>query len=89
MAKKISTNEWIERAKKIHGDKYNYANVEYKNAHEKVCIICPEHGEFEQVAYRHLSGNGCPKCAIEKRNNSIKKKKTTEDFILEIGRAHV
>jgi len=47
---------------KIHGDKYDYSKVEYKNAHTKVCIVCKEHGEFYQTPNSHLNGNGCPKC---------------------------
>lgn len=59
------TNEIIiERAKEIHGDKYDYSKVEYINAFKKVCIICPKHGEFWQKPNDHLFNHGCPKCAI-------------------------
>ena len=44
--KKTTTEEFIERARKVHGDKYDYSKVEYINSRTKVCIICPEHGEF-------------------------------------------
>ena len=54
--------EWISKACEIHGDKYNYSKVNYVNCMSKVCIICSEHGEFWQVPYSHLNGNGCPKC---------------------------
>ena len=33
------------------------------NAHTKVCIICPEHGEFWQTPNKHLLGHKCPKCS--------------------------
>ena len=58
------TNEdvFIEESKKIHGEKYDYSKVKYKHQHQKVCIICPEHGEFYQKPNNHLNGNGCPKC---------------------------
>lgn len=46
MSKKITTEEFIRRAKKVHGDKYDYSKVKYVKAKEKVCIICPIHGEF-------------------------------------------
>ena len=55
--------EFIERAKEMHGDKYDYSLVDYKNAHNKVRIICKKHGVFEQLAYRHLDGSGCPSCS--------------------------
>ena len=58
-----STSEFIEKSIKIHGNKFDYAKVEYVGSHTKVCIICPEHGEFYQSPTNHLSGNGCPKCA--------------------------
>ena len=63
--KKLTTEEFIKRAKKVHGDKYDYSKVEYKNNKTPVTIICPEHGEFKQAPSNHLNGNGCKKCATE------------------------
>lgn len=63
MAEKITTEIFIERARKVHGDKYGYSKVEYVNVFSKVCIICPTHGEFFQVARQHLKGRGCSECA--------------------------
>ena len=60
--KRKSTEEFIERSKKVHGDKYNYSKTNYITAKEKVCIICPKHGEFWQSPWHHMKGNGCPKC---------------------------
>ena len=60
--KKLTTEEFIERSKKIHNGKYDYSKVEYVNNHTKVCIICPEHGEFWQTPANHLLGKGCSKC---------------------------
>ena len=57
-----STDTFIQQAKEVHGDKYNYDKVEYTKSSEKVCIICPEHGEFWQIATDHIQGRGCPKC---------------------------
>lgn len=69
----LTTDVFIKRAKKVHGDKYNYSKVNYVNANEKVCIICPIHGEFWQKPYDHLIKKGCPKCAS--------KGVTVEEFI--------
>lgn len=58
-----TNNSFIEKAKEIHGDFYNYSKVKYVNAHEKVTITCPDHGDFEQLAWDHIgNGHGCPKC---------------------------
>jgi hypothetical protein len=61
--KKSSTEEWIEKARAVHGDKYDYSKVEYKKRHSEIIIICREHGEFLQLAGNHLKGHGCAKCA--------------------------
>lgn len=70
----FTKEEFIERARKIHGDKYDYSRVKYVNARTKVCIICPIHGEFWQRPEKHLLGRGCQKC-------SNREKLTTEIFV--------
>ena len=67
----LTTELFIIKAKKVHGNKYNYSKVEYKNYETKVCIICPEHGEFWQTPHHHLNGSGCPECG----RNDISEKK--------------
>ena len=74
-----TTEEWIEKARKLHGDKYDYSKVVYVNSNTKVCIIDPEYGEFLQTPANHLLGMGCPKreqIAIDKLKQSI-----VENFI--------
>ena len=74
----LTNEQYISKAKLVHGDKYDYSKVEYVNAKTKVCIVCPKHGEFWQIPYVHLSGCGCPKCGIiDKGDNSL----NTKDFI--------
>lgn len=53
---------FLENAKIIHDDKYEYCLVKYVNSHTKIKIICPEHGIFAQLPVIHLKGSGCPKC---------------------------
>ncbi len=53
---------FIAKAKRVHGDKYDYSKVEYVDNKTKVCIICPKHGEFWQTPNAHIQGSGCPKC---------------------------
>ena len=67
MPKKLTQEEFIKRAREVHGDKYDYSKVEYINANSKVCIICPEHGEFWQTPASHLLGRGCIECAGKKK----------------------
>jgi hypothetical protein len=63
---KLDTNLFIKKSKEIHGDKYDYSLVKYKESCEKVNIICPEHGVFEQTPNNHLSKKqGCYKCLGE------------------------
>ncbi len=63
MSKKKTTEQFIEDAKKIHGDKYNYSKVVYLGNKIKVKIICPIHDEFKQTPNDHLNKHGCPECA--------------------------
>lgn len=60
--KKSTTDEFIKKAKIIHGDKYDYSLVNYITNHKKVKIICMKHGIFEQEPSNHLNKQGCPKC---------------------------
>lgn len=63
----MNTQEFIEKARGVHGDKYDYSKVEYVNKTTKVCIICPEHGEFMQEPCAHTARKrGCPKCEVFK-----------------------
>lgn len=79
---RLNTEEFIRRAKEIHGNKYDYSKVEYVNNNTKVCIICPEHGEFWQKPSSHLIGNGCPICGAM---STGQKKKTTQEKFLELA----
>lgn len=63
MSNRMTTQEFIEKAILVHGNKYDYSRTEYVVSRKKVIIICPEHGEFLQSPTSHLQGNGCPKCA--------------------------
>ena len=58
----LNTEAFIERSIDIHGSKYDYSKTNYFNNSTKVCIICPEHGEFWQRPIHHLNGVGCPLC---------------------------
>lgn len=58
---KTKTQEqFLQEAHKIHGNKYDYSSVEYKNTKEPIIIICEEHGTFSQSPECHLRGQGCP-----------------------------
>jgi hypothetical protein len=86
MSKKLTTELFIRKAKEIHGDKYNYSKISYINNHTKVCIICPEHGEFWQVPNSHLNGNGCNECCVDKRKKI--RTLTNELFIEKARKIH-
>lgn len=81
-----TTEKIIEKFKSIHGDKYDYSKVDFVKTTTKVCIICPEHGEFWQEPHAHLKGQGCPKCGVDKRSKS--KTTTNENFIKKAKEIH-
>ena len=82
----MTTEEFIEKAKEIHKNKYDYSKVEYVNTTTPVTIICPIHGEFQQRPTDHLKGYGCKRCAAIKANES--RKLTTEEFIRRARKVH-
>ena len=77
--KKNTLEDFIKKSQQIHNNKYDYSKVEYINNRTKVCIICPEHGEFWQTPHSHLSGCGCCKCKYDQSKQRLLL--TTEDFI--------
>lgn len=79
-------DDFIKEANDIHKGEYDYSKAEYKNAHTKICIICPQHGEFYQTPTNHLNGNGCPKC---KQNNLVKQfSSNNNNFIEKANKIH-
>lgn len=79
--KNKTTEDIIKEFVEIHGDRYDYSKVVYKNTKTKVIVICKEHGEFQCNIGDHLGGSNCPKCYT-------KKKRTTEDVIKEFVAVH-
>ena len=69
--KSLNNITFIKKAKQIHQNNYNYQKVDYQGYDTKVCIICPEHGEFYQTPHSHLYGNGCPKCKMSNLERRI------------------
>lgn len=94
LAERKTTKTFIEDARKIHGDKFDYSKVDYKTNHDKVIIICSVHGEIEQTPMSHLQGNGCRLCGYISMSKKLKESKiryhhlrkykvkyTTEEYI--------
>lgn len=79
-----TTEEFIQKARKAHGDKYDYSKVNYVSSITKVIIICPEHGEFQQLPSQHLRGHGCPMCV----GYEVGKRLTQEEFIERARKIH-
>jgi very-short-patch-repair endonuclease len=67
MPKKLTKDEFIAKAKGIHGDKYDYSEVEYQSNQVPVTIICPIHGPFPQKPGSHLMGKGCKPCGYQSK----------------------
>lgn len=81
MSKIVTREEFIERCNKVHNNKYDYSKVSFKTLQDKVTIICPIHGEFEQKAANHMRGDGCPSCSGNKKLNN-------EEFIKRAREVH-
>lgn len=75
----VSQDYFINRAKEVHQDKYDYSLVKYVNSSTQVSIICKIHGIFSQIPYNHLEGKGCRLCGWE--NSKLSRVLSQEDVI--------
>ncbi len=80
--------EFIKEAKKIHGDKYDYSKVDYKNGRVPLIIICKKHGEFKQSWNHHRISNGCPECYKEYRRSNPVGKYGHDTFLIKANKKH-
>lgn len=87
---KVTTESFIQKAIEVHGDRYDYSQTVYISSKEKVSIICKEHGVFEQTHLSHLARSGCPKCALEKKQQQGKDRvaKAKSEFIQKANLVH-
>lgn len=86
MAKRLTTEDFISRAKQKHGDKYIYDKCEYVNAKTKVIITCKEHGDFTTIPASHLRGHDCLLCSTDRASKS--RALDTETFIMRARKVH-
>lgn len=77
---KCTQEEVIKRFREVHGDRYDYSKVGYKNMRSKVAVVCKTHGDFEISPHHHARGVGCPYCAG--------KRHTVEDRIARAKEVH-
>lgn len=82
-SKRLTNEEFIGKARLVHEDKYDYSKVNYINTATKVCIICPEHGEFWQTPNNHLFGAGCPTCPESNMEGEIRKFLLANNIVFE------
>ena len=81
-----NSNKWFTQCSDIHNKKYDYSKVVYTRGSDKVCIICPIHGEFWQTAADHKAGKGCLQCAIKSRAD--KNRLSQEEFEVRAKKVH-
>lgn len=79
---KLPIEKFIEKAKSLHGEMYDYSEVQYLNNRDFIDIKCPKHGKFQQRVLAHLQGYGCVDCGKEKRTYN------TEEFVKKSNLVH-
>ena len=77
---------FTDKAKRVHGDKYDYSKVKYINTITKVDIVCSEHGTFSQAPNGHMDGRGCVKCANNAK--AMRFMMSEEEFIKRSNKVH-
>lgn len=71
--RRLTTEQFIQKAKKKHGDRYDYSCSVYTTGNDQITIRCPKHGTFSQKASNHINGGfGCPSCGREQCESGIR-----------------
>lgn len=86
MPAKLSSEEFVKRAKAVHGDTYDYSRSFYELMSKPIRIVCKVHGSFFQKPDYHIQGCGCPKCGIDSRSSL--RFKGQETFLAEAAATH-
>lgn len=81
-----TTEEFIRKAKEVHGDRYIYDKSVYTTNKAKIIVTCPIHGDWQTNPYDHLIGHGCPQCGYEAMKAA--RRKDQEQFIADCRRVH-
>jgi predicted nucleic acid-binding Zn-ribbon protein len=80
MSRRVTVEQFVTKARAVHGDRYDYSLVEYRTAHKSVTIVCPDHGPFLQRPDAHLhQRQGCPTCGLA--NRRLPHRKCTDQFV--------
>ena len=81
--RRLSQKEFIEKAREVHGNKYDLSKSNFVNTRSKVTIICPKHGEFRPIANNFLRGSTCPFCQESKMEEDIAKFLSENNIVFE------
>jgi Zn finger protein HypA/HybF involved in hydrogenase expression len=68
---RLTQEQFLQKCRAMHGDRYDYSKVEYHSDKRKVTIICRKHGEFSQQPSSHIDGQGCPRCQSSHGENEV------------------
>jgi hypothetical protein len=82
----MTASEFVEKASKVHGNKYDYSKVAITEAYASVVVGCREHGDFTIRATGHLMGRGCTDCGLI--NSGKKRRLTLEDVLKKSKEVH-
>ena len=77
MARRLTKEEFIEKANAKHDSKFDYSKVEYRNYRTNIIVICPSHGEVTTTPEKHLEYCGCWQCGVELRAKNRAKNPNT------------
>lgn len=87
----MDTDEFIKQSQKVHNKRYTYPKTVFKGKRKKLIVTCDIHGDFEQRAYSHLIGVGCPYCAGCSRSNNdefIRKSNLIHEYTYDYSRVN-
>lgn len=85
----VNTKTFVEQAREVHGDRYDYEKAVWRGARSNLTVTCPDHGDFEQSPMNHQSGHGCPVCGeAVKFEMAQQRVLTTSEFVARAKAIH-
>lgn len=80
MTKRLTTEEFVAKATKVHSGKFSYDKAVYETKKSKVVVTCPIHGDYVVTAVVHLLGFDCKKCA-QAAKKGVRTRKDTPQYL--------
>jgi hypothetical protein len=80
MGRRLTTEEFVAKATRVHGGRYTYDKVVYETKLSKIVVTCPKHGDYEVSATIHIQGH-IGRCCANEAKKGVRTRKNTPEYL--------